>query len=124
MKAGIWSILACAAASLQTTALAGEEYTSRSCTASAAVSYSQHGAEADVEMTLENRHCAASSGDFIVVLTVKAGDAAEAEKLRFEESWARSDDQPVFIAKRYPIGDNVDLLRIRIRKLTCDCTSE
>ena len=44
------------------------------------------------------------------------------EKLRFEETWQRDNDQPVIIEKRYPIGDDVELKRIRIRKVACACS--
>jgi len=124
MKPGTLLILTCAAAVLQTTAFAADEYTSRSCRASASVSYFQRGAEAEVETTIDNRHCGASSGDFVVELTVKADADDEAEKVRFEESWDRDDDQPVVITRRYPIGDNADLLRIGVRELTCACKTQ
>jgi hypothetical protein len=105
-------------------AAAAEEYASQTCTATAAFDYFQRGAEAQVEARIDNPHCAASSGSFIVEITIKADNADAAEKLRFEEAWDRSDDQTIVFARRYPIGDDVDLLRIRIRKLSCDCATE
>jgi hypothetical protein len=91
------------------------------CTASASIAYLQRGAEADVEVTIENNDCAASTGTYAIEATIKADNADAPEKLTFPETWSRGDDQPVFVARRYPIGDDVDLLRLKIRKLRCTC---
>ncbi len=115
----VWLALA-----TSTAAVAAEEYVSQSCRATAALDYFQRGAEAEVEARIDNPHCAASSGEFVVEVTVKADGADAPEKLRFEETWSRADEQTVVFARRYPIGNNVDLLRIRIRKLTCACSDE
>lgn len=102
-------------------ATAGEELVFGGCEASASIEYFQRGAEADVKAAVENPDCAASSGRFVVEITVRADGATENAKLRFEEQWQRDDDAPVLSERRYPIGDNVDLLRVRIRKLSCSC---
>ena len=124
MNMTIRRCLACLALAVSADAAAAEEYASQSCRATAAFDYFQRGAEAEVEARIDNPHCAASSGDFFVEITVKADGADAPEKLRFEEAWSRADAQTVVFARRYPIGDNVDLLRIRIRKLTCACSDE
>jgi len=92
------------------------------CMASASFDYLQYGPEAEVEATIDNDDCAASSGEFVVVATIRVDGEEEPRKLRFPETWRRDDDSPVLLAKRYPIGDNADLRRIRIRKLTCICS--
>ncbi len=92
------------------------------CMASASFDYLQYGPEAEVEATIDNDDCAASSGQFVVVATIRVDGEEEARKLEFPETWRRDDDSPVILAKRYPIGDNADLRRIRIRKMTCICS--
>jgi hypothetical protein len=41
--------------------------------------------------------------------------------LEFFESWQRQDDQPVKFSATYPIGENVDLLRVRPTQSRCTC---
>jgi len=35
--------------------------------------------------------------------------------------WQRSDDQDVSFTSDYPIGDDVDLVSVRLRGLSCTC---
>jgi len=93
------------------------------CEATATFEYTQRGHEAHADFEIENPDCAASSGDFEVELRIRTDGNDIPEKLRFSEPWQRDDDAPVMISKRYPIGDNADLLRVRIRKLSCECTA-
>jgi hypothetical protein len=91
------------------------------CVATASLEYFQRGAEAEAEATIENHDCAASSGEFVVELTVRKDGADQSQKLKFPDTWSRDDDSPVVLTRRYPIGDNTDLLRIRVRKMRCTC---
>ena len=116
--------IACAALLCAAVAVGAEEYVSQSCKASASLDYYQRGAEAEAEITVENPHCAKSSGNFVVEATIRADGEDEPRKLEFEESWDRRDEQPVLLQRRYPIGDSVQLIRIRIRRLTCSCDEE
>lgn len=104
--------------------MAGEEIVFGGCEATGTIEYFQRGAEADVKAAVENPDCAASSGSFVVEITIRADGATERVKLRFEEQWERDNDAPVIIERRYPIGDDVDLLRVRVRNLSCDCASD
>ena len=103
------------------TAGADDEYKSQSCTASAALDYFQRDAEAAAEISVDTPHCARASGSLVVEVTIKADAADLPEKLAFAETWKRDDGQPVIMQRRYSIGTNVQLLRIRIRQLTCSC---
>lgn len=94
------------------------------CSATASVDYFQRGPEAEIEATIDNPDCAASSGDFVIEVTVRADGADESNKLKFPESWSREDDASVVMTRRYPIGDDTDLLRIKIRKMRCSCATE
>ena len=100
------------------------EQHSTECGANAALEYSQHGGEVEVEATIENYDCAASFGEFTIEATVRVDGKKDPDKLSFPETWSRDDENPVVITKRYPIGDNVDLMRVKVRKLRCECSEE
>ena len=100
------------------------EQHSAECEATAVLEYLQRGDEAEVEATIENSDCAASSGEFTIETTVRADGQMDSDKLSFPETWSRDDEDPVVITKRYPIGDNVDLMRVKVRKLRCVCSKE
>ena len=85
---------------------------------------SQLQAQGQAKATIDNPDCAASSGDFVIEVTVRADGADESNKLKFPESWSREDDASVVMTRRYPIGDDTDLLRIKIRKMRCSCATE
>jgi len=99
------------------------EHEAGGCQATATVEYLQRGAEAEVDTLVENAECGASSGEYAVELTVRRDGTTEAEKLRFEESWSRDDKLPVKTSRRYTIGDNADLLRVKVRDLSCTCAT-
>ncbi len=107
-----------------TTAGGAEEIVMQRCGASVALDYFQRGAEAEAEMTVDTLDCAAASGSFVMEVTIRADDADGPEKLTFEESWSRDDNKPVTLKRKYAIGDDVQLLRIRIRKVACSCDEE
>lgn len=97
------------------------EQTTTQCASTASVDYFQRGAEAELEATIDNHDCAASSGEFVVEVTIRADGADDSEKLKFPETWSRDDDTPVVVNRRYPIGDDTDLLRVKVRKMRCTC---
>jgi hypothetical protein len=111
--------LACA-----TTAVGAEEIVIQRCGASVALDYFQRGAEAEAEMSVDTLDCAAASGSFVVEVSIRADSADGPEKLVFDESWSREDKKPVIMKRKYAIGDAVQLLRIRIRKVACSCDEE
>jgi hypothetical protein len=92
------------------------------CEATILFEYSQRGSNARVSGEIENPTCAASEGSFTVSLRT-SNDNFEQTTLDFEESWQRDDDQPVAFSRDYPIGDNVDLIRVRTSKAVCKCTA-
>jgi hypothetical protein len=102
-------------------AVADEPLKPRSCGANASFKYLQRGNEAQVDYKIENTDCAVSSGEFRVELTIREDGTDLPTRLSFSESWQRDSDAPFELSKLYPIGDNVDLLRVKIRKLTCYC---
>ena len=107
-----------------TTGVGAEEVVIQRCGASVALDYFQRGAEAEAQMSVDTLDCAAASGSFVVEVTIRADDADGPEKLAFEESWSRNAKKPVTMKRKYAIGDDVQLLRIRIRKVACSCDEE
>ncbi len=98
------------------------ESTTSHCQATASLDYFQRGAEAQVETSIDTDECGPAQGSYVVKITVRGDGDEEARVLNFDETWERSDDAPVEAMRRYPIGDDVDLLRVRTRKLSCTCT--
>jgi hypothetical protein len=92
------------------------------CEATIQFEYTQRGSTARVSGEIENPTCAASAGTFTVSLRT-SNDNFEQTTLDFAESWQRDDDQPVAFSRDYPIGDGVDLIRVRTSKAVCKCTA-
>lgn len=90
------------------------------CEASMFFEYFQKNTVAVINSTLSNPDCGASSGDY--TLLVRFRDANnETHSLEYPETWQRADDQDIELRKEYFIGDNIDLVTIRSRKLRCIC---
>ena len=91
------------------------------CGASTTTRYQQRNTVARVSGTLEIHDCVAASGTFTVDVRVKDDSGVE-KPLEFSQPWQRSDDQDVAFTADYPIGENVDLVSVSLRGLTCTCT--
>ena len=91
------------------------------CGASTTTRYQQRNTVARVNGTLEIHDCAAASGTFTVDVRVKDDSGVE-KPLEFSQPWQRVDDQDVTFTADYPIGENVDLVSVSLRGLTCTCT--
>ena len=76
-----------------------------------------------VNSMIKNSDCAASSGAFDIELQVRNMDGGT-ERLVFHELWQRDDDQPVKFTADYPIGENLELVRLRSRGPSCTCNDE
>jgi hypothetical protein len=90
------------------------------CESDITLKYTQRDTIASVEGTLTNAICAASSGAFVLVISVRDANG-ELRTIEFDRTWQREDDQPVVFAAEYPIEDNVDLIRIVPRRMRCSC---
>jgi len=96
------------------------EYNTDACKADLNLEYFQKGTDAHVKSTLHNDDCGASSGNYTVRVQYK--DAAGGSKqVEFEETWERNDDSDVTGEKDYYVGDDVDILRVRSKGLSCSC---
>jgi hypothetical protein len=92
----------------------------KTCEATIAIEYQQRDTQAHASGSIENPQCAASGGSYTMVISVRTA-SGEIKTLEFEEQWRRADDRSVQLERDYPIGPNVDLLRVRPRGLRCTC---
>lgn len=76
-----------------------------------------------VEQVISNETCGPSSGHYEIEILVE-DDVGETGTLVFSESWQRDSNQAVTITSDYPIGENVELIRLRSRGLSCTCAEE
>lgn len=93
------------------------------CQANLQMEYWQKGHIAEVQSTLTNPDCAASSGHYTISVRYR-NDDGEMHSDEYQETWERSDGEPVTATKHYEIGDDVDLIRVRSRRLSCSCADE
>ncbi len=70
--------------------------------------------------TIDNAVCAASGGSYDLAVSIRDANG-ETQTLEFTEAWHRSDDKTVEFTSDYEIGENVDLLRVRSRRIRCEC---
>jgi hypothetical protein len=90
------------------------------CEAVTSTSYHQRNTVARIEGAIQVKACAAASGKYTVAVRVR-NDAGEVETLEFPETWERSDARDVALQEDYPIGENMELMSIRVRGLSCTC---
>jgi len=93
---------------------------SAQCSATSATQYEQRNNIARVHSVLQIKDCAVASGAFTVAVRTKDESGAD-KPLEFSETWQRSDEQDVRLTADYPIGENTDLVSVRVRGLTCTC---
>jgi hypothetical protein len=93
------------------------------CEASALSEYAQRGAMASVKGTVSIGNCpAGTTGAFTLVARVR-GESGEITPIEFDKAWQRDDAQDVKFDGEYPIGENVELVSVRVRSLSCTCTA-
>jgi hypothetical protein len=90
------------------------------CSASTTTASEQRNTIARIKTTLEIRDCTVASGTFTVALGIKDESGAD-KPLEFTETWQRSDEADVQFTADYPIGENMELVSARLRRLTCTC---
>jgi hypothetical protein len=90
------------------------------CGASTTTASQQRDTIARINSTLEIKGCTVASGAFTVALLVK-DENGQQTPLEFSETWQRSDDADVQFTADYPIGENTELVDVRLRGLRCTC---
>ncbi len=99
------------------------EYATDACKAAIEIEYYQKGSSAHVESTLTNDDCDASHGTYVIQIRYRGADRQTQSK-DFPETWERVDSSPVVFEKDYFVADDIDILRIRSRKLNCTCAPD
>jgi hypothetical protein len=90
------------------------------CAATTTTEYQQRNTSARVAGAIAISDCTAAAGAYKVAVRVKS-ESGEDQVLEFGETWQRSDDRDVSFSADYPIGENVELVSVRLRNLTCTC---
>jgi hypothetical protein len=91
------------------------------CEATTLTEYYQRNNVARVSGTISLANCpAGTTGSYNVVARVR-DESGEIKPIEFSETWQRADaeDQPFNFD--YPIGDDVELVNVRVRDLKCTC---
>lgn len=83
------------------------------CEAQVSISYVQRNTKVDVETTVEQDGCMASSGDYALRLRTIDGEG-EIDTRKFEESWTRSSPGTVRAEKTYDIGGGRRLISAQV----------
>lgn len=96
---------------------------SAQCDATISTGYHQRNTVARVASTIAVQGCAAASGSFAVAVRVR-DESGTQQTLEFDETWQRSDDRDVSLTADYPIGENVELLSVRVRGMSCTCAAD
>jgi len=102
---------------------AEHEYATDACSAVIEIEYYQKGSSAHVESSLTNDDCGASSGTYVIQIRYRGADGKSQSK-DFPETWERLDSSPVVVEKDYFVADDIDILRVRSRKLNCTCVPD
>ena len=92
----------------------------RYCKASVWVEYSQYDTEARYNGEITNEDCAASGGTYVISVRYR-DESGEVHSVESEHTWRREDDQKIIFHGAQSIGENVDLIRVRARKIQCVC---
>ena len=91
------------------------------CEATTLTEYFQRNNVARVSGTVSIANCTAgTTGNFTLVARVR-DEAGEIKPVEFNETWQRADAQDHIFTSHYPIGENVELVNVRVRGLTCAC---
>ena len=91
------------------------------CEASTLTEYQQRNNVARVTGSVSIANCpGGSAGTFDVVARVK-DESGEIKPIEFAEKWQRDDAGDAPFTGDYPIGENVELMNVRVRNLKCTC---
>ena len=93
---------------------------SAQCSASSTTQYEQRNTLARINSTVQVSDCTAASGTFTVAIRTRDESGAD-KPLEFSETWQRSEGKDAQFTADYPIGENSELVSVRLRGLTCTC---
>lgn len=88
--------------------------TVQSCEVQIATDYWQDDRVVKLEISVDKAGCKGSSGAYTVM--VRTADAeGEKRTQKYQEKWARNDDERLQILKEYSMNGDVDLVRLRVK---------
>ena len=90
------------------------------CKAQVWIEYLQRNTMAAVNGGIKNEDCGPSAGEYTVSVRFR-DENGERQSVDFVEQWSREDDQEVLFEGEYFMGENVDLINARARKVSCVC---
>lgn len=90
------------------------------CSARVEIEYSQRNTIAEAQGTIHTEDCDAASGIYTIAARFK-DEKGQLHSIESAKTWSRTDDQPVHFSDELVIGENVDLIRVRARKIECEC---
>lgn len=96
---------------------------STQCEARVRLSYEANDADVNVRARLSNDTCAASRGEFTVVVRTRDGNATLHDAAHLE-TWAREDGDTVELARTYPVAKGQTLVRVNTRRVRCRCDAQ
>ena len=106
---------------LEAAAELGAQLRELKCEATTLTEYVQRNTTARVNGRISLANCpTGTTGSYLVVARVR-DESGEIKPIEFSETWQRDDAQDVSFNADYPIGDNVDLVSVRVRDLRCTC---
>jgi hypothetical protein len=93
------------------------------CEASALTEYSQRDTIARIQGSISIANCpAGSTGKFTIVARVR-DESGETELIEFSKAWQRDDTEDHKFNSDFEIGENVELVSVRLRSLDCTCAA-
>jgi hypothetical protein len=90
------------------------------CEAAVAIEYTQRNTTARVEGAIERAACAPSNGSYVLAVTTRDA-SGELKTQEFAQSWRRDADEPMTFDADLPIGEDADLVSVRVRRPRCTC---
>ena len=92
------------------------------CKARLSIEYTQRNTLADYNGSIINKDCDASSGTYTISVRYR-DEAGETHSIETNHVWDRNNNQDIEFAGQTMIGENVDLIRVRGRKIKCVCAA-
>ena len=91
------------------------------CQASVSLAYYQKNTLARVVTEIENKYCKVGNGSLEIVATIRDENAVTSA-LTFPETWQQQEGElKLEFIREYPIGENMDLVRVRSTRVKCEC---
>ncbi|HSC14698.1 MAG TPA: hypothetical protein VLI71_06245, partial [Gammaproteobacteria bacterium] len=85
--------------------------------------YSQRDTIAHIDGSISIASCpAGSTGNFTIMARVR-DESGETKLIEFDRTWQRDDTEDHKFNADFPIGENAELVSVRLRSLDCTCAA-